>query len=112
MSETKFPEFVKGLPELDLPFEGVTGWVVQGETQQVAFLEFTKTVEVPEHSHEEQWEFVIDGRVELRVDGKPVEHNAGSNFFIPADVPHAATVYAGYRAMIVFNSPNRYSTKK
>ena len=29
-------------------------------------------------------------------------------FFVPAGTPHAASVRAGYRAVIVFNEPDRY----
>lgn len=105
------PDFVKALQGLELPFRGARGWLIQGEGQQVVFVEFAETVEVPEHSHEEQWEFVVTGRVELRVDGDCREHNAGDNFYIPAGVPHSATVEAGYKAIIVFNSPDRYKAK-
>ena len=54
-----FPDFIMTLPEIDVPLPGARGWLLQGEGQQVAFLEFTETVDVPEHSHEEQWEFAI-----------------------------------------------------
>jgi len=113
MSHVKaFPDFVQRLPELDLPFPGVTGWVVQDDAQQVVFLEFTETIEVPEHTHEDQWEFALAGKVELRRDGKFEMYGPGEHFFIPSGQPHKATVYAGYRAMIVFDAPNRYPLKQ
>lgn len=111
LQRTSFPDFVKACPELELPFAGARGWLIQGADQQVAFLEFGETVAVPEHSHDEQWEFVVAGRVELRTGGEPSEHNVGDSFYIPAGVPHAATVHAGYKAIIIFNSPDRYKTK-
>lgn len=109
---TEFPDFVRSCAELDLPFAGAKGWVIQNDRQQVAFIEFADDVEVPEHSHEEQWEFVLDGHVELRVNGETTEHQVGSNFFIPAGVPHAATVQAGYKAIIFFNAPDRYQAAR
>lgn len=102
------PAFLKLNPEVDLPLPGARGWLIQGAEQQVVFIEFEETVEVPEHSHAEQWEFALAGKVELRRDGRTEIITAGENFFVPAGQPHAATVHAGYRALIVFNAPDRY----
>jgi len=107
----RFPEFLKALPEVDLPFPGARGWLIQGDKTQVVFAEFSDTLEVPEHAHAEQWEFVVSGRVELRIQGEIREYGAGENFFIPGGIPHGATVQAGYRAMIVFNEAGRYTPK-
>jgi quercetin dioxygenase-like cupin family protein len=108
----QFPEFVRALPEVDLPFPGTRGWLLQAGSQQVVFLEFAETIEVPEHSHAEQLEFALAGRVELNMDGAVTEYGQGENFFIPAGKPHGATVHAGYRAMILFNAPDRYLARE
>jgi quercetin dioxygenase-like cupin family protein len=108
----RFPDFVRALPELALPFQGARGWLLQGTGQQLAFIEFGETIEVPEHTHAEQWEFALAGKVELRAEGLTGEYRAGSHFFLPAGLPHAATVHAGYKAMIVFNAPDRYAAKE
>ena len=105
------PDFVKSLPEIEIPFAGARGWLLAGPTQQVVFLEFTETVEVPEHSHAEQWEIVVAGTVALRIDGQTIHHSVGDSFFIPANTPHSATVQAGYKALLVFNAPDRYRAK-
>ena len=68
----KIPEFLKALPEADVPIPGVTGHLLQGETQQAVCVEFAETVEVPEHAHDEQWEFVVCGKVELRIGGETI----------------------------------------
>lgn len=107
----RFPDFLTFLPEVDLPFAGARGWLIQGDKVQVVFIEFSAPLEVPEHAHAEQWEFVVSGQVELRMQGGSRKYGAGDNFFIPAAVPHAATVQAGYRAIIVFNEPDRYKRK-
>ena len=106
------PEFLRALPAVDVPIPGVTGTLLQGEGQQVVFVEFAETVEVPEHSHQEQWEFAVAGRVELHMGGETTMYGAGDNFFIPAGEPHGATVHAGYKALIVFNAPDRYLPKE
>ena len=107
-SYDRIPDFLKDCPEIDLPIAGARGWLVQGRQQQVVFVEFDETVEVPEHAHAQQWEFALAGQVELHRLGASEVYTAGDNFFVPADQPHGATVQAGYRAMIVFNSPDRY----
>ena len=107
----QFPEFITGCTEIALPFQGARGWFLQGDGRQVAFIEFTDTVEVPEHSHKEQWELVLAGKARLRMEGDEKVYQAGDNFFIPAGVPHSATVEAGYKAVIFFNEPDRYSAR-
>jgi quercetin dioxygenase-like cupin family protein len=105
------PDFIDRLPELDLPLAGVRGWTIQGRGQQVVFLRFDETVEVPDHEHEEQWEFVVAGEVHVRQGGVRRTYRAGDNFFVPAGVVHGATVPAGYQALVVFNAPERYKPK-
>jgi mannose-6-phosphate isomerase-like protein (cupin superfamily) len=105
----QFPDFVTGLTEAGLPFPGAQGWFMQGDGRQVAFIQFHEAVEVPEHSHKEQWELVLAGSVRLRVGGEAKEYHAGDNFFIPSGVPHSALVRAGYKAAIFFNEPDRYA---
>ncbi len=107
-----FPEFVRSLPQIDLALPGVTGWLVQGKDKQVVFVEFLETVDVPSHSHEDQWELPVSGKVELRREGCPPEVlTAGQPFFVPAGQVHGATVHAGYRAVITFDAPDRYQVK-
>lgn len=108
----EIPDFIKECPQIELPFAGARGWLVQGEGRQVVWIEFTETVDVPEHTHQEQWEFVLAGRVELKCEGCLEVVEAGDNFFIAAGEPHSARVYAGYTAMIVFNDPDRYQVKE
>ena len=104
-----FPDFLTRFAEAAVPFAGVKAWMVQGERNQVIFAEFSEEVEVPEHAHLEQWEIVLSGSVLLRMNGQEKEFRAGESFFIPAGTPHSARVNAGYRAIIVFNEPDRYS---
>jgi len=106
-----FPEFVKQMPDIDLPIPGASGTMLQSEGQQIVFVEFAETVDVPEHSHSSQWEFVLEGRVDLKMGGETITHTAGENFYIPPGVPHGALVHAGYKAMIMFDEPDRYKPK-
>lgn len=107
-----FPDFIRALPEIDLPLAGARGWLLQGTTQQAVFVEFEETVEVPEHAHAEQWEICLEGKVELRREGCSRTYGPGEHFFIPAGQSHAATVHAGYWALICFNAPDRYAPRR
>jgi quercetin dioxygenase-like cupin family protein len=108
---TGFPEFVDGLPELDIDLPGVSGRLLQAENHQVVFIHFAERTLVPEHSHAAQWELVVAGEVELTRDGETRTHRAGDSFTIPAGVPHGAVVHAGYRAVIVFDQADRYRAR-
>ena len=106
-----FPPFLEALPEADIPLPGVTARLMQAGERQIVFAEFAETVDVPEHAHQEQWEFCIAGRVDLRIGGETITHTAGDNFYVPAGVEHGAVVHAGYKAMMVFNAKDRYVAK-
>ena len=107
----QIPGFLRALPEIDLPLSGARGWMIQSADHQVVLLEFSEDAEVPEHAHAEQWELPIAGSVELRMGGASKEYRPGESFFIPAGVPHAATVHAGYKAILIFNERDRYKPK-
>jgi len=107
----EFPEFITKLPELDMPFDGVSGHLLQGESQQVAFARFDKDVEVPMHSHRAQWELVIAGEVRLTMEREERTYREGESFYIPEGVEHAGKVKAGYRAVIFFDQTDRYRAK-
>jgi len=106
-----FPDFITQLPLLDLPLEGATGYLLQGDRQQVAFLDFTRDTVVPEHNHRAQWELVISGKVILNLGGKEHTYRTGQSFYIPAGENHGAVVYAGYRSIVIFDQVDRYRTK-
>ena len=106
-----FPEFIRHLPQLEIPISGVTGNLLQGQNQQVAFVHFAADTVVPAHSHSAQWELVIDGQVRLRLAGEEKLFISGESFYIPAGVEHGATVNAGYRAVVFFDEPSRYTSK-
>ncbi len=106
-----FPEFITRLPELDIPFEGVSGHLLQGEDHQTAFVRFEDETVVPEHSHASQWELVVAGELRLTVDGVENTYREGDSFYIPAGAVHGAVVGAGYRAVIFFDQADRYQAR-
>jgi quercetin dioxygenase-like cupin family protein len=106
-----FPQPILNLPEANLPFAGVNAFLFQGENAQIVFMEFEKDVEIPEHSHESQWEIVLDGKVDYFEYNKKHTYKKGDRFFIPRDTKHSAKVYAGYASIAFFNQKDRYKKK-
>lgn len=103
-----FPEIIRKLPKADIPIEGLQSFLLQGENQQVVFMAFKNTVEISEHSHEAQWGVVLDGKIELTIDGKKHLMKKGDTYYIPKDVKHSAVISAGYKDVILFDQKNRY----
>ena len=106
-----FPEPIKNLPEADIPLDGVTAYLSQSDTHQILFMEFEKDVDLPEHSHGAQIGIVLEGKIELVIDGEKRCFTKGDRYYIPKGVKHSGTIYAGYADITFFDEPNRYSSK-
>jgi quercetin dioxygenase-like cupin family protein len=106
-----FPEPITSLTEADIPLRGVRAYLSQADNHQIVFMEFAEDTLVPEHSHGSQWEIVLEGRVELSVDGVKRIYSKGDRFFIPEGVKHSAYVFAGYAAFAFFDQADRYRAK-
>lgn len=111
MNSSEFPAFVRSLPEADLPFDGLRGWLLQSESGQVLFNESDIELTVPAHSHGSQWGVVLDGRIDLTIGGQTQTYTRGDTFFIPEGTPHQARIHPGYRAVDYFTDRNRYRTR-
>lgn len=107
-----FPEPIRKLPEADIPIRGVTAYLSQGENHQVLFMEFSEDVELPEHAHEGQWGVVLEGKIELNIDGRRQTFIKGDRYFIPEGVKHSGKIYAGYADMTYFDQKSRYKIKE
>jgi quercetin dioxygenase-like cupin family protein len=106
-----FPESITNLPKADIISDGVLGYISQAKTHQIIFMEFTKDVTLPEHTHESQWEIVLHGNAQVSIDGRKHTYKKGDNFFIPAGVKHHAKVNKGYACIVYFNEKKRYKIK-
>lgn len=111
LSNFDFPTPIKKLPEADVPLDGVESYLFQGDTQQIVFMKFTKDVLVPSHSHGSQWAVVLEGTIDLTIDGKEHTFKKGDNYFIPNGVTHSGKIHAGYSDITFFDEPKRYKAK-
>lgn len=106
-----FPDPIRDLPEADIPIEGITAYLSQSDSHQILFMQFEEDAELPEHSHAAQMGIVLEGKIELVIDGEEHCFTKGDRYYIPEGVKHSGKIYAGYADMTFFNESNRYSTK-
>lgn len=107
-----FPEPIRKLTRPDIPLEGLNAYLSQGDNHQVVFMEFTTEVILPEHSHAAQYGIVLEGRIDLTIDGVDKTFIKGDRYFIPGDTPHSGKIYAGYADVSFFDEPERYKPLK
>lgn len=106
-----FPEPIRNLPEADIPLEGIKAYLSQSESHQIIFMEFSKDVELPEHSHAAQVGIVLEGKIDLAIGGDKQTYTQGDRYYIPEGVKHSGKIHAGYADITFFNEPNRYQAK-
>jgi len=106
-----FPEPIRNLPEADIPIEGIKAYLSQSDTHQIIFMEFEKDVDLSEHSHAAQIGIVLEGQIDLTIDGKKKTYTKGDRYYIPDGVLHSGKIYAGYADITFFDEPDRYSMK-
>lgn len=106
-----FPEIIKNLPEADIPLDGITAFLSQGDHHQIIFMEFEKDVDLPEHEHESQYGIVLEGKIELAIDGVKSTFVKGDRYYIPSGIKHFGKIFAGYADITFFNEKDRYSKK-
>ena len=108
-----YPEVITCLAEADIQFKGIRAWILQGTEHQLVFFEMESSAAVPEHSHSyPQWGMLIDGKMELTVDGKPRMLEKGDEYLIPAGAKHYAKFFSKTRVMDLFSEKSRYQPKK
>lgn len=55
---------------------------------------------------------VLEGVIELTMDGVTRSYAKGDRYFIPEGIKHTGKIFAGYADITFFDEPNRYSPKK
>jgi quercetin dioxygenase-like cupin family protein len=111
--DSGYPEVITSLPEADIQFKGIRAWILQGEKTQLVFFEMESSAAVPEHTHEyPQWGMVINGDMDLIIDGKPMKCTKGTEYLIPAGAKHYARFHKKTRIVDFFSEKSRYRQKR
>lgn len=106
MAET-FPAFIRALPAPDSPI-AMRAHMVPSEHVLTMFYEIDEDTEVPEHAHGPQWGVVLEGEMEMVIDGQARTYRRGDTYTVPAGAVHVTRIRAGYRGIDVFADADRY----
>jgi quercetin dioxygenase-like cupin family protein len=91
------------IPERQLA-DGVTAYVVNTAAMTVTHVRFTKGAAVPQHAHfHEQITNVIEGQLELTVNGETAVLTKGKALVLPPNVPHSARALTEVYVIDVFH---------
>ncbi|OYT11522.1 MAG: hypothetical protein B6I19_11260 [Bacteroidetes bacterium 4572_114] len=107
-----FPDLIKNLPEADISFHGIKGWLSQADEHQIVFMEIEPIGKVPEHTHSAQWGIVVDGEMKLTIGGITKTYKKGDSYFIPEGVIHSAEFKTKTRVIDYFDEKERYKKKQ
>jgi quercetin dioxygenase-like cupin family protein len=107
-NKAPYPDIINNLPEAAVGFEGVRGWLSQGEDHQIVFFDIEPIGEISEHSHGAQWGIVIDGEMDLTIGGVTRTCRKGDSYFIPEGVLHSAVFKKRTLALDFFADRDRY----
>ncbi len=108
----QFPELIKQHPSADIPVDGVHSHLIQAGNQQFVFMEFEQDVVVPTHSHNAQWGVVLEGDIELTINGVTKTFRKGDSYSIEKDEMHSAKIKKGYKDLTLFDQVDRYKEKQ
>jgi len=109
---TPYPQMLRDLPEIDIPIEGIRGWLLQGEDKQVVFFDIDPVGKMLEHSHCSQWGIMLDGKMKLTIGDETKIYQKGDWYYIPEGIAHSAEFLTKVFVIDVFDHSNRYQIKK
>ena len=106
----QLPDFINAFPRLAIPLpeDQVSARAIRSDAGLTVFFTFHKDVSLPAHSHGPQWGSVLQGRVDLTIDGETRSYGRGESYYIQSGVEHAVFVPAGTVAIDVFEEADRY----
>ena len=108
MATASYADCITKLPRVDLPLDGVRGWLSQAADHQVVFFDIDPIGSIPPHSHGEQWGILVEGELELTIDGQTKRYGPGDSYHIPAGAVHGAKFLSHVRVIDVFADVDRY----
>ncbi|MEA3297372.1 MAG: cupin domain-containing protein, partial [candidate division Zixibacteria bacterium] len=108
---TAYPDMIRNMPEIDIPVDGIRGWLLSGNDKQVIFFDIQPVGKIPPHSHCNQWGIVLEGKMSLTIGDETKTYRKGDWYYIPKGVVHSADFISRVNVIDVFDAPDRYSTK-
>ena len=106
-----YPPMLRDLPEIDIPIEGIRGWLLKSEDKQVVFFDIEPVGKMPDHSHCAQWGIMLDGKMKLTIGNDTKIYQKGDWYYIPEGIVHSAEFLTKVFVIDVFDDPNGYQIK-
>lgn len=101
---------IKDFPSKKLA-PGITGYYAHGEKHSFGLVELKEGSSVPLHQHmNEQITYIIEGQLDMMIDGKPFSLTTGMYHVIPSNIPHSAIAATDCKLIDTF-SPVREDYK-
>jgi len=83
---------------------GITGHYVHGEKSTFGLVNLNAGSSVPPHQHsQEQITYILEGRLQMVIDGKDCLLEPGMYYVIPSNVVHSAVALTDCRLIDVFS---------
>lgn len=84
--------------------KGISGQLIHTDTLSIGYFDIAKGAVLPAHSHvHEQITSLLEGELEMTVDGETKIMKAGHVATIPSNVVHSARALTDCKAVDVFN---------
>jgi quercetin dioxygenase-like cupin family protein len=91
---------------------GITGYYAHGASLTFGYVELKEGAVVPEHKHvQEQITYILEGQLDMVIDGKPYSMKPGMYHVIGSNVLHSGVAKTAVRVIDAF-SPAREDYKK
>jgi len=102
---------ITSLPPKEL-VPGITGYYVHGNNMTFGYVELKAGSSVPRHQHiQEQVTYIIEGTLDMVIDGKACLLTAGMYHIIPSNIFHSAVAKTDCKLIDAF-SPVREDYRK
>ncbi len=83
---------------------GLTGYYAHGSNMTFGLVEIKAGSTLPAHHHvHEQITYILEGNLDMTIDGKLCPLSAGMYYVIPSDVIHSAVALTDCKVIDVFN---------
>lgn len=94
---------LKDIPAKELA-PGLTGYYAHGKGMTLGLVEIKAGSNLPLHHHpHEQITYILEGRLDMTIDGKYCPLTAGMFYVIPSNVQHGAVAVTDCKVIDVFN---------
>ena len=104
-------QLMKDIPAKQL-MEGITGHYAHGKNMSFGFVEIKAGTIMPKHQHvHEQITYIIEGQLDMNIDGVDYSLTPGCYHVIPSNVLHGATAITDCKLIDAF-SPAREDYKQ